>query len=404
MGILKIFFTITILLLPLGEFGRYFLPQIGSTPLVVNDVLVGLVVLVWLGKKIVKKGTIQVKLWLPIIAFLGVCCLSLLVNSTRLTIPQLIVSSLYIVRWGIYAGLYFVVADFDNAFRQRILTLLLIAGQIVVSIGFLQFFFYPSLRNLYYLGWDEHLYRMFSVFLDPNFAGVFFVLVFLLTGGVVFKKIKEKKQIAAVVVGIFSVFDLIAVYLTYSRSALLMLLISIVVFLWLYQKKTYIIFSFIVLVFILFLSPKSFQTEGTNIFRIASTEARLTSAQDALDIAVKNPLLGVGFNAYRYAQYKYGYISGKYWVISHGGGSTDNSYLFILATTGVVGFLTYLFLIYQVSKVQKIALVKKETKILGIVTIASLIGLLVSAVFTNTLFYIFIMEWVWIVIGLTEST
>lgn len=401
MGILKILTILCLLAIPVGELGRYILPTVGNAPLVLNDILVGVTVAWWFGVKLEKKEKIQGKLLLPIVLFLAVCILSLLFNSFVLSPPQMFVSSLYILRWGMYAGLYFVIRDFDKEFKTALLYVLLGVGQVVVGIGYLQYFFYYSLRNLYYLGWDEHLYRMFSLFLDPNFAGVFFVLVFILTLFFVIENLQKRKYVAAVLFGIPLLLDLCAVYLTYSRSAFLMLMVSSVAMLILLGKKKFI---FVVLgaVFIgLFLSPKSFQTEGTNILRITSSEARIDSAKSAIAIFEKNPILGVGFNAYRYAQNRYGYLIDRYWRETHAGAGTDNSYLFVLATTGIIGFAVYVYLVIRMGQV---CLAKGTQKLIRVTVFSSLIGVSVSALFINSFFYIFIMEWLWILLGLMENT
>jgi len=399
MAVLKFLTILTITLLPVGELGRYIIPSIGSAPLVLNDVLVGVTVGYWVVYKIKQKELIGGVLCLPIFLFLAVCLLSLLVNSTVLSPPQLFVSSLYILRWGMYAGLYFVVKDLTTVFKQKIMLLLVSIGQVIVGIGYLQYFFYPSLRNLYYLGWDEHLYRMFSVFLDPNFAGVVFVLIFLLTVGIGMRKYRDQNHGMFFILAVFSFLDIGAIYLTYSRSALLMLVVSLFVFLWFYGMKKYLAGVFVLLLIFLFFSPKSFQTEGTNIFRIASSEARIESAKTAIEIAQKQPLFGVGFNAYRYAQNRYGYLTDKKWGETHAGAGTDNSYLFVLATTGIIGIGVYLFLLYRMT-----VLTLKKREVMHIVVLSSLTGVFISSLFINSLFYIFIMEWLWILLGTTEHT
>lgn len=399
MAVLTFLTILTIILLPVGELGRYVFPSTGSVPLVLNDVLAGITVGYWLLYKLQKKEAISGTLCIPILLFLAGCLLSLLVNSTVLSLPQLFISSLYILRWGVYAGLYFVIKDFPLSLKKKIMYVLVIIGQIIVGIGYLQFFIYPSLRNLYYLGWDEHLYRMFSVFLDPNFAGVFFVLVFLLTFGIGIQKYKEKQYAIVFILSVFSFLDVVAVYLTYSRSALLMLVISIFFFLWYLGEKRYIVTALVFLFLLLVFSPKSFQTEGTNIFRIASSEARIESGQRAIEIAIRHPIFGVGFNAYRYAQNRLGYLTDKKWGETHAGAGTDNSYLFVLATTGIVGIGMYLYLLSRM-----VAMTVKKRDVIHVVAVSSLIGVFISSLFINSLFYIFIMEWLWILLGTTEHT
>lgn len=405
MDILKKCVIVLLLLMPVGELGRYLLPSIGSAPLVLNDVLVGVTLCVWIFLKMKRKEAIQAKLWFPIVLFIGVACVSLLVNSMSLAVSHVFVASLYIIRWSMYAGLYLVVSEFDGRFKQKLLFFLIGVGQVMVGVGYVQYFLYPSLRNLYYLGWDEHLYRLFSVFFDPNFAGVFFVLVLLLTLGQAVIFYEKKRIVFFFMLLCFVLLDGIAIYLTYSRSALLMFIVSSSVFLCFYGKKKFILGVILILILGIFLSPKSLQTEGTNIFRTASSESRVHSAQTALEIIRKNPVLGVGFNAYRYAQKNEGGLSAKDWDETHAGAGTDNSFLFVLATTGIIGFGVYLFLWFRVlsSEVQSVSR-KNELRVMAMVRIASVVGVFVSALFINSLFYLFIMEWLWILIGTKENT
>ncbi|HSX08851.1 MAG TPA: O-antigen ligase family protein, partial [Candidatus Saccharimonadales bacterium] len=151
-------------------------------------------------------------------------------------------------------------------------------------------------------------------------------------------------------------------------------------------------------------------SEGTNLFRTTSSNARVATSQDALIIFQKNPILGVGFNAYRYARLTHPLTclpagrssskGGETLTVDHGGAGTDNSFLFVLATTGIVGFVAYLYLLWSMVKVGKTNLGENPY---SAVLIASLIALCVDSFFINSLFYPFILVWVWIVIALTEA-
>lgn len=398
MGILKVIFLILILLFPLGEIIRF---DFGNgIAILLNDALVSLVVISWLFWRFLNRKNLQRSLTKPIFIFIAISLLSLIVSIKTLTPFQSFVSFLYLLRFGLYAGLYFVVSDFHPAFKRKIPLFMILSGIIIVWGGYIQFFFYPSLRNLYYLGWDEHLYRMFSSFLDPNFLGAFLVLNFLLIGGMFFNYLKDKKWKRIGLLGVLGMLTLVAVFLTYSRGALLMLLTSTFVFLVMMGKRRWLIGFLIISVLIFLLLPKAFQTEGTNFFRVVSSQARLRSAENALIIFKENPVLGVGFNAYRYAQHRYGFIKGEKWQVSHGGAGVDNSFLFVLATTGIVGFIAYLYLWIKIFQSNIKASIKGY---ISLVVIASSLGLFVNSFFINSLFYPFIMEWMWILIGLKEN-
>lgn len=382
MGLFKKIFIFVLFLFPLGEIIRI---NLGNDffikPL---DLGIGVLILLWLIFKIIKRQKIkQTSILIPAVLFAIVGLFSLIINSFGLSLSEFFVSILYLIRWAAYIGVFFAVSDFDDKFKKRISRLLIFLGSLIVGLGYLQYFFYSDLRNLYYLGWDEHMYRMFSVFLDPNFAGAFFVLFYLF----LINKFIKKKTIS---IGIILLLTLIAVFLTFSRSALIMLIVSsILLFTLLNRKKLVLILLGIIIVFLL-ISSRYFNIENINLFRIASSEARLETAANAIKIIRNNPILGVGFNAYRYAQFRYGFRQ-ESGVFNHADAGTDNSLLFVFATTGILGFFTYIFLWLKIFKI---------SSPLGA---ASIIGIFINSMFINSLFYPFIMLWLWIILGVREN-
>lgn len=401
--ILKILFSILILLLSTGELLRF---DLGNSIVIrANDILVGLIVLTWVFSSIFKKKKSSDFLTNSIAIFVGTCLLSLVLNFNKLSFPHLLVAFLYLLRWVFYAGLYFVLKDFDFKFKKIIVVLLIISGSIFVIIGYIQYFFYSNLRNLFYLGWDDHLYRMFSSILDPNFAGAIFVLFLLLFTGLLIKSFEEKKTKEIIPFLMLSFGTLGAVYLTYSRSAFIMLVFSMFLMFSLF-KKIKLIFVILIISFLVFvISSKNFYIENMNLFRIASAEARLDSAQNALKIIGDNPIFGVGFNAYRYAQIRYGFREGIGAQVSHADAGTDNSYLFVFATAGVFGLIAFIYLLKTILKKSITDYKNKKglEKILSIVFISSISGIIINSLFINSFFYTFIMEWLWILLGLSSS-
>ncbi|MBI2430723.1 MAG: O-antigen ligase family protein [Candidatus Levybacteria bacterium] len=387
--IIKIFFLFLLFLFPFGEIARF---DLGNNIAVrVLDVAIGLVLVAWLLDK-EKKKRFQKKLVNPILFFTGALFVSLFLNMKNYQGSEIIISSLYFLRWIVYAGLYFVVADFDIKFKSKIRELLVVIGAMVVVLGYVQYFLYPNLRNLYYLGWDEHLYRMFSTFLDPNFAGTFFVLYLLFLSGLFWNSYKEKQYRSIQIYGGLFVLTFCAILLTFSRGAFIMFFVSMGVFL-MQIKKARLLFGIAVLsIIFLGLVSRFNQSEGTNLFRTTSNLARIESVNRAITIFLDNPIFGVGFNNYRYAKLRYGFTS-KSKYEDHAGAGTDNSFLFVLATTGIIGFSAYVYLWYSIVR-----------NLRNIVITSSLVGLFVNALFINSLFYPFIMAWVWILLGITEKT
>jgi len=154
----------------------------------------------------------------------------------------------------------------------------------------------------------------------------------------------------------------------------------------------------------LVLSPDAFMRENTNFFRTASSSARLESINYSIEIFKSSPVYGIGFNAYRYSLYQHGFISGKLWEVSHGGSAPDNSFLFVLATTGVMGFAGFLYLLYSMFKQVPGQIISNKKEIMPAVFIASLSGVLVSSLFINSFFYPFILVWIWLLAAVTESS
>jgi O-antigen ligase len=368
------------------------------------DISVFLIFITWIALQLInKKNILKIYTLKPVLLFSLICLISLLANAYWLKPNELVVSALYFLRWLSSVGVYFAVRDTKTHFKNKTLPrILVIDGLTILILGFIQQFFFPSLIGFYQPDWDRHDHRMFSVFLDPNYLGSFFVLYLLFIGANFFENLNKKKNKLTVLYGIISGATLVAVYLTYSRSALLMLLISSITFLTLINKKR-IIFILIgaTLVYVLITSPK-FYIENLNLFRVNSSIERLQSAKIALQIIEKNPILGVGFNTYRYAQVKYNFRASNTNFTSHADAGTDNSFLFVAATTGILGLLSYLYIWFNLLK-KAYQKSKEKNNFYAACILSSAIGLSVSGQVINSLFFLPLILWMWILIGSTDS-
>lgn len=396
MGILKYFYFFILLIFPIAEIGKL---SINGISFSINDVLVLAFSLLCL--KFAGKDYKNSYLFKPIVLFTVVCFLSLAVNILNFGIPKILISSLYIFRWISYSFLYLWLVKQNKNLILKVRNFLIFPITIILLFGALQFVFYQNLRNLYYLGWDEHLYRLFSSFLDPNFAAAFLTISFIFLIYMSSYFLNSRKFLFFSFIIFLSLVNFIEIFLTYSRSGLIMLAVSLLTYLVISNNKKIILIAIVLLVISVIISPRSFSTEGTNIFRIASSEARLQSASIAVSIIQKNPLLGVGFNSYRYAQNKYGFLNGLNWETTHSGAGTDNSFLYVLATTGVIGFAAYIYLIYKILNLGRIYMKNKKISLL---LISIMLGVLVDSLFVNSLFYVYIMEFVWIFAAITERS
>lgn len=397
MGILKLLYLSTLITFPLAQALRLQLP--GDINVSAFDIAVMITGIVWLLYAALGKSDYQKQsLTKPMLLFLLVICISLVANSFRYPGNELFVAALYGIRWLLFASVYFVISDLPELWKKKIPGFLRLSGVSLVVLGYLQYFFYWDLRNLYYLGWDEHLFRMFSTFLDPNFFGSFLVLYFIFVTGCV-TKLTKKDGWKRYVWGSVAVLTFTAIFLTTSRSAFIMLGVSLVVFLVLLGKKKYLFLFAAIAVLIFALSSRFFYLENINPFRVASSVARVESGVNAISIIAHNSLFGVGFNAYRYAQIEYGLRHSDPKYPSHADSGTDTSLLFVFATTGIVGLGAYLYLLNSFYREGK-----KADGVYRAVLLSSLVGILVNSLFINSLFYPSIMYWLFSIYAIRDYT
>lgn len=315
---------------------------------------------------------------LSAIIFISIAAISLLLTPLHLMKTEYIISFSYTLRFFLYV--LFAWLLFSDAFgdlKANIPKIFLLSGISFAVLGLLQFIFFPNLDFLAGLGWDPHYFRTVSTFLDPNFAGAFLVLTLLLLSQDFFK---DKKWHA-----VFFVIIYLALLTTFSRSSYLMFLVSGTIFSFL--KKSKIFFFLAIILFLgLMLGFQVYSravTKPRNIDRTQSASFRLTTWQQGFILFQKSPLLGVGFNAYRFAIERY-QLGDNQFLQSHGSSSNDSSLLFVLSTTGAVGLGVYLFFLWNLIKTRR-----KQNFILT----AATFGLIAHSLFANSLFYPPILAW-----------
>jgi len=347
------------------------------------DLLVGLLGIIGAsrGVRALKKKKLPV-LAGPMLIFLGITGLSLLLNP-YFQEKEILVGGLYWLRLAAYFGFYLLISLSGWSDWSNLSDLLLVCGGAVAVFGLVQYFFWPDLTSLKYIGWDPHYYRLTGAFLDPNFTGIILVLTIILL-------IKNLKKHSACYLLLAICY--LSLALTYSRASWLAFLGGVGSWFWLKGGKKgikFIIFIIVIITITAIVLPRGKGGEGVRLERTASVKSRLRSWQQALTIAKDHPLLGVGFNTYRYTQKKYGFL-GEDWQTSHSGAGADNSFLFVLATSGILGLVGLLGLL---GKILVLSFRKSP------LVFASLVAVLIHCLFNNTLFYPWIMGWLAIILG-----
>lgn len=305
--------------------------------------------------------------------FTLICFLSLLLNPLKLSSTEILTSSLYIFRFLIYLTFGWFVFYLIKKDNLNLLISLVISGVVLAVLGLIQLVIVPDLIFLERYGWDPHYFRTVSTFLDPGFLGSFLVLTIL--GLFSLKKICGKYFVLLFVI----VF--VAFLTTFSRSAYLMFFISFITLSYLLKSVKLFVLTIVLsaVLFFSFFIYNQMVTAPRNVDREASANFRLTNWESGVDIFTKHPILGVGFNNYKYALERYELVQNE----SRGNSTNDSSLIFVAATTGVAGLIVYLYFLFTLFKTSK-------SKIF----ISGLTGLILTSFFNNLLFYPFILIWI----------
>jgi O-antigen ligase len=387
MKFLKYLLFFYLIIFPLGQFLR--IPpqskELSEIHTYLTDIMAGIIFLTSLLLIFIKKPKISFPLFVkPLVIFIVVCLLSLLVNLSHLEPRQMLVSFLYLWRWvayfGIFLGTYLLIKKKEIT-TLRIQSWLIGVGFVSVVFGLIQYFFMPDTRFIADFGWDPHYYRLIGAFLDPGFLG----LIILLTLILLTLRIWDQKKPLDIILWVLTY---AALALTYSRASYFAFVVAMGMIA-LYKKAPKFFIGIVIAgIITIFLLPRP-GGEGVRLERESTIRFRITSWQHALIVTRDNPILGVGFNSYRYIQQKYNFFDDNEWEVSHGASGADSSLLFILATTGIIGLFAYLWVWHKIIYVNKG----------NIIVISSIAAVFIHSFFLNSLFYPWIMGWMWILIA-----
>jgi len=382
-----------LVLFPFGQLNRLPISLFQSPEIrfYLTDLVMFLLILtwgIWRFLLIKKKYTLP-PLTKPIFLFLMIAIISLIVNSSRLSIRELFVSGLYLLRWIVYAGLYFVLIDLKDRFNylkwSSMVNYLIVLGAMTAIFGLVQYLIWPDIGFLEVFGYDPHYFRLVGTFFDPGFIGIILVLTLILLVVSNWEKIGVfKMKNLPVHCLLFTVYCSLA--LTYSRSSYLAYLMGMGVIAFIKKAPRFFLIILFIGALTLLILPRQSGGEGIRLERTSTIQARAGSWRNALIISRDHPLIGVGFNAFRYAQRDYGFLK-EQWQESNAGAGADSSLLFVLATTGIIGFLTYLGIWWKILRIGNLTI------------LASALAILIHSLFLNSLFYPWVMAWMWILLA-----
>lgn len=318
----------------------------------------------------------------PLIGFLSVGLLSLVIAYFRYGQTAFLVGLFYWLRFAAYSLSIF---PFSKVFKHSTTNILIALGICMSLGGLFQYAIHPDIRSLAVSEWDPHYYRVVGNLLDPGFLGIIYVFTLILIS------LHERK---------INLFKWVVVYLpfvlTYSRSSYLAYGTAMACIAFYKKSWKFLVITLALLFISLPLLPRASDGEGVKLERTSTIQARLVNWGNSLQVVARYPVLGVGFNTYRYAQKEFGFVGGSKWLQSHAGAGADSSLLFAAATTGIVGlsfYLWYLYTLFNLGNPNRSSTISKERSGENLKLKITLITLLAHSFFLNSLFYPFVMAW-----------
>ncbi len=409
-------------------FGQFLRFEIAGGAILFLDIFLPILFFTWCIKIVVQKKNIwtelkQFPLFFEGLLLLIIFCISLCIAGINITITEFLTSGFYLFRYT-FLFLFSVIIYHEYSHNKKtkdkifFIKILLFIALILSCIGFVQLYMYPDFRAMAEKGWDPHIGRLLSTWFDPNFLGSFFSFILSLLAGI-FGVYTKKYPILSFnfsqnksnfiqfynkkITGIFIFITftlLIALLLTYSRSALLAFIIPTFILGIIYFRGLLITLSLVIILLLPF-SPRATEriTDGinsavslteTDSMFVADPTARLRveNWQEGLQLSKENFWTGIGFNTIRLHKTKN----------IHSSGGFDSSLLTTLVTSGIFGLIAFLFFYFRfaVKLLWKSREYKNSTNsneyntILYGVTVgflASFLGFFAQSFFINSLYY-----------------
>lgn len=368
--------------------------------LLLLDLITPPLVLLWFGLKLLRKEKLHwPSIALPAGLFLLMGFASLLLHSEALSTTDFLKSAFYGVRWAALFLLSIIVANQTEQEQKRTWKILVGFTVLLCIAGFIQLVFVPDFTTFEDLGWDPHQGRLLSTWFDPNFVGGTLAFFTPLLLGYAWDRKKDRPWLLPAL-GIV----IMALALTLSRSAYVALFAGLLVFGALRSAKLLAIGALALTLLGLLVSPvrdrfeslvENIQSVSSETYTLPDASARLRydSWRIGWTLFMDSPLLGQGYNAYKFAALDKGLIKDPN---VHAASGSDSSILTILSTTGILGFLAFL----SVYAMLFITAWKNRKTGLGLGFFSGLTGLLIHSIFVNSLLFPLFMAPFWISAGL----
>ncbi len=282
--------------------------------------------------------------------------------------------------YGVFGHLLFFLMQKKLLKQSQISLAFLTSGVLIAFFGLLQYIFLPDTRFLFFLGWDDHYYRVISTLLDPGFTGIMLIMTLWL-----FQSFSPhiKLRYRTLATFIFHSVVIITLLLTYSRASYVAFGITVALYI-LFQviAKRFKVALLWLGIALLFVTAIPFLPrpggEGVKLARTASTVARISATQEYL----------LSMRRYEWVFGKGLFVSSRIKVDADGYRFPDHAQIadswpvFILSGTGIIGLGLFLLLL-----IQKLIFLFKTNKELFLIAVA----ILIHGLFNATIVYPFVV-------------
>lgn len=386
---MKIFFWCCLALLIPGLLLRI---PVGGAGILATDIILPVFAFVWLFTKLVITRNFPRNSFIrPGIIFLVIALISFVLGTSELLFKEQVLSLAHLLRfaslliWGWASTDIF--RNEQNSFWKGLFWIL----TIIVLLGLVQFRFIPDISSWSREGGlDPHTGRLLGTWLDPNFmAGLLGFSLPLLIARWYRSSSTRMKIILGVLIALF----LYALFLTFSRSGYLASCIGLLVF-FLFRDWKIIIFGILIIALGIATNERAQKRVGElggTLSAIVLHETdeidptaslRLQSWQKSFELWQKYPLLGIGYNTYRYRASEEGIVDENYFS----SGGSDSTHLTILVTTGILGFLAFMWFLGKIVWINFHRFLSTRNELfLGFV--AGLVTIFIHAFFVNSLLF-----------------
>lgn len=295
-----------------------------------------------------------------------------------------------------YVLLYFAVIDTVNT-KKRIYVI--VGGIVVAAFGLIldsgfQYFTGLDLFRHFAMN-DDH--RLKASFGNANdLAGWLILITPLLITSTFFRK--KQNKIITVILGITSYLAALCLLLTYSKAAILGLILSCLILLFYFRlNKKFLIFLVILILAVVFISNKKGYVFNLLSVNSTSVLVRKNLWKRAINMAADYPILGSGPSTYvsLIGRYSEGWEPNTAYP--------HNSFLHIAAETGIAGLLAFLWIILRLAKeaIKKLKRNRDNVQLAGFSL--GIIAFLFQSFFDTNLTALQLIVPFWIFVGLTVS-